>query len=134
MIYEVVLPWLHATRRAKVDPVCFANALDLFVVARQANEVGVEFGQVLLEHLGVVARGVACDHYGKEDVAAFRDDFVVHEGHFVEFVGANVRAVGEAKVDLQIWLLQLFNAPPQGSRRTSEYLPSMSSLLNTLPF
>ena len=100
VINQVVLARLGILGRAKVHPIRLASILDLLVVARQPNEIRVELGQVFLEYARVVARGVACNHDGEEDVSAFGDDFVVHEGHFVEFVGADVGAVGEAEVDL----------------------------------
>ena len=61
----------------------------------------MELCQVLLEYLGVVARGVTGDHEGEEDVPAFCDHFIVHEGHFIKFVGTDVGAVCEAEVDLK---------------------------------
>jgi hypothetical protein len=100
MIDEIVLALLDHTRRAKVHPVRLAHILDLVVRARQADEIRVEFLQVLLEHLGIVARGVACDHEREQHGAAFFRHFVVHEGHFVELIGADVGAVCEAEVDL----------------------------------
>jgi hypothetical protein len=101
VIHQIVLPGLHTARRTKVHPIRLACLLNLLVFARQANEVWVEFFQVLLEHLWVVARGVAGDHEREEHAAAFRNNFVVHEGQFVEFVGADIGAVREAEVDLR---------------------------------
>jgi hypothetical protein len=60
----------------------------------------MELGQVFLEHLRVVARGIASDHEGEKDFAALCGYFVVHKRHFVELVGADIRAVCEAEVDL----------------------------------
>jgi hypothetical protein len=102
MINQVILARLDILWGAKVHPVRLARILDLFMVARQSDEIRVEFCQVFLEHLRVVTRGVAGDHDGEENIATFRDDFVVHKGHFVELVGADVGAVSEAKVDLRL--------------------------------
>ncbi len=133
MINQIILAWLDILWGAKVHPVRLARILDLLVVARQSNEIRVEFCQVFLEHLGVVARGVAGDHDGEENVAAFGDNFVVHEGHFVELVRADVGAVGEAKVDLQLHCQCDCPWAERGRCHTREYLPSMSSLLNGWP-
>jgi hypothetical protein len=101
VIHQIVLTRLDILGGAKVHPIRFARILDLFVGACQADEIRMEFCQVFLEHLGVVARGIACDHDGEDDVATFGDDFVVHERHLVELVWADVGTVGEAEVDLQ---------------------------------
>jgi hypothetical protein len=101
MIHKVVLSGLHTTRCAKVHPVRLTRLLNLLVLARQANEVRMKLFQVFLEDLGIVARGVAGDHEREEHIAAFRNNFVVHEGHFVEFVGTDIGAVREAEVNLR---------------------------------
>jgi hypothetical protein len=100
MIHQIVLSGFHTARRTKVHPIRLARLLDLLIFARQANEVRMEFFQVFLEHLWIVARRVAGDHEREEHAAAFRNNFVVHEGHFVEFVGTDIGAVREAEVDL----------------------------------
>jgi hypothetical protein len=89
-------------RRAKVDSVRLAHALDCLVVARQPEYLRVKLSQVLFQHLRRVARGVAGDHYGRECLTALRDRLVVHQRHLVELVRANVGAVAEAKVDLRM--------------------------------
>jgi hypothetical protein len=101
VIYEIILSGLHTARRAEVHPVRFACALDLFIVASQADKFRVELFQILLQDFRVVARGIACDHKRKEHLAALLNHLVVHEGHFVEFVRADVGTVGEAEVDLE---------------------------------
>ena len=100
MIHQIILTGLHTRGRTKIHTVRFTRVLDLFVRARQADEIWVELREVLLEDGGCVARRVAGDHEGEQHGAAFGGDFVVHEGHFVEFVRADVRAVGEAEVHL----------------------------------
>jgi arginine/ornithine N-succinyltransferase beta subunit len=107
VIYKVILSRLHTTWCAKVHSVRFARALNLFVAARQANELRVKLFQVLLQNLRVVARGVACDHEREEYFAALLNHLVVHEGHFVEFVRADIGAVGETEVDLQGYKLTI---------------------------
>ena len=100
MVHQIILTRLHIRGCAEVHSVCFASVLDLIIVARQADKLGVEFLQVLLQDCRVIARGIACYHEWEEHFAARLDHLVVHEGHLVEFVGADVRAVGEAEVDL----------------------------------
>jgi hypothetical protein len=100
MVDQVILPRLHCRWRAKVHAVLLARLLDVLVGACQAQDGRVELGKVLLQDFGGVARGVAGDHEGDHDIAAFLLDFVMHEGHLVELVGADVGAVREAEVDL----------------------------------
>jgi hypothetical protein len=100
MVHQIILALFHALRRAKVHAIRLARVLDLLVRARQADEVWVELLEVFFQDAGGVARGIACYHEGCQDGPAFRDHFVVHEGHFVEFVRADVRAVGEAEIYL----------------------------------
>jgi len=100
VIHEIILARLDTTRRAKVHAVRLAHVLDLFVRARQADKVRVKLVQIVLEHLRLIARRVACNHDREQDSATLLDYFVVHEGHFVEFVRANVGAVGEAEIHL----------------------------------
>ena len=155
MIHLVVLAFLYVRRGAKVHSVRLAHALDSFVVACQAENIGMEFDQVLFQYLGCVARGVAGDHYGGEGIAALGHDLVVHQGHFVELVGADVRAVSEAEIDLDSVNKFLRNAERvfpmlfqsqarcselldiakrmQRSQHTSVYFPSKSSLVNFFP-
>lgn len=101
VINQVVLARLDVLGGAEVHAIRFTCILDLLVGACQADEVRMELCQVFLEHLGVVACRIACDHDGEDDVSAFGDDFVVHESHFVELVGADVGTVSETKVDLR---------------------------------
>ena len=100
MINQVVLSRLHRWRCAKVYTIFFACLLDVLVRSRQAQNGRVEFSQVFLEHFGRIARGVAGNHDGNEDIAALLFDLLVHQSHLVELVGADVRAVREAEVDL----------------------------------
>lgn len=101
VIHKIILSRLHSRRSTKVHPVCLARILDLVVIARQPNELWVKLLQVLLKHLGVIARGIACYHDWKEYFAALLNHLVVHERHLVELVGADVGAVREAKVYLR---------------------------------
>ncbi len=99
----VLLVGLDVLRRREVDPVLLADVLDLLPGAGQPDEGGVELHQVRLEHAGGVARRVAGDEYGSERVRGSGLDYVDRFRHLVELVWADVRAVGEAEVDLQIY-------------------------------
>lgn len=102
VVDEVVLAGLDVLGRAEVDAVLLAQRLDLVVGSGQADEPGVELGQVLLQGCWVVARGVAGDEDGEEGrVGVLGFDNVEHLGHLVELFGADVGAAGEAEVDLQ---------------------------------
>lgn len=102
VVDEVVLAGLDVLGRAEVDAVLLAQRLDLVVGSGQADEPGVELGQVLLQGRWVVARRVAGDEDGEEGrVGVLGLDNVEHLGHLVELFGADVGAAGEAEVDLQ---------------------------------
>ncbi len=100
MIDKIILARLDITRRTKIDAIRLARVLNHIVGARQADKVRVELCEVLFQHRRSVARGVARYHEGEQHFAVLRDHFVVHEGHFVEFVWADVGAVCEAEVNL----------------------------------
>lgn len=102
VIDEVILSRLDVLGRAEVDAVLLTQRLDLLVSSGQADELGVELGQVLLQSCRVVARGIAGDEDGEEGgIGDLRFDNVEHLSHLVELFGADVGASGEAKVDLQ---------------------------------
>lgn len=100
VVYQIVLTRSHVLGRAKVHSVRLAHVLDLVVCARQADEGGVEFGQVLLQHLGGVAFRVTGDEDGQDGAGALGLDQIKHAGHLVEFLRADIGAMGEAKVNL----------------------------------
>lgn len=87
-------------RGGEVDAVGFAHCPDLLPGAGEADEGGVEFGEVGFDDGGGVAVGVAGDEDRGQDFAALGFDNVDHLGHLVELVGADVRAVGEAEIYL----------------------------------
>lgn len=101
MIDQIILPRLHSGWCAKVHTVLLARLLDVLVCACQAQDRRVELGKVFLQDFGRVARGVASYHERSHDIATLFFDFLVHEGHLIEFVGADIGAVGEAEVDLR---------------------------------
>jgi hypothetical protein len=101
VVDEIILPGLHVFRGAKVHAVQLAYRLDLLVRARQANHLGVELGQILLEDLGRVASRVAGDEDGDQNAGVLGLDHVVHGSHLVELVGADIWTMAEAKVDLR---------------------------------
>lgn len=100
VVHQVVFSGRCVARCAKVHPVRLAHGLDVVVGTRQPNKFGVELGQILLQLRGAVARGIARHKYAIKFARDFLVDRVMHDGHLVEFFGANVRAVSEAKVDL----------------------------------
>jgi hypothetical protein len=101
VIHQIVLSRLHTAWCTKVHPIRFASLLDLLVFARQANKIRMKLFQVLLEHWGGVTRRITRNHKWEEDFAALLGDFVVHQGHLVELVGADIGAVGESEIDLR---------------------------------
>ena len=96
----VLLAGLQILRRGEVDPVDLACVFDLLPGARQALDLGVELGQVGFEDGGRVAGGIDGDEERFEGVGGAGVEDVDCGGEFVEFVGADVGAVGEAEVDL----------------------------------
>lgn len=101
VVDEVVLAGLDVRRRAEVDTVCLADSLDLIVGAREADELGVELGEIAFEHFRLVARRVTGDEDGREGAGALLLHEIIHARHLVQLIGADVRAVREAKVDLR---------------------------------
>lgn len=101
VVDEVVLARLDLGGSAEVDAVRLAHGLDLVVCARQADELGVELGQVLLEHLGGIARRIAGDEDRLESAGTLGLHLFEHGRHLVKLLGADVGAVAEAEVDLQ---------------------------------
>lgn len=121
MIHQVIHPGLHPLRRAEIYPICFAYILHTLPRPRQPHNTRMELRKVGFQHGRCIPRRITRDEDGEErllgrvnvdegkpgDGVAFRGgDEVDHFGHFVEFFGADVRAVGEAKVDLRsrTWL------------------------------
>lgn len=135
VVDQVVLARLDVCRRGKVDPVLLANVLNVFVCASQTDNVWVELLQVGLQDGGSVAGRIAGDENGAQRVARRFLDLVNHLGHLVQFLGANVGTVAEAKVHLRA-SRQLRRLPCSFSARkpTNAYFPFMSSLVNFLPF
>lgn len=66
MIDQIVLARFDVLRCAEVYTVFFAKILDLVIRSSQANELGVEFGEVSLEGLGIVTLGIAGDEDGQQ--------------------------------------------------------------------
>ena len=102
MIHQIILPRLHIPRGTEIHPILLAHIAHLLVRARQADDIVVELPQVVLQDLGRVARRITRDEHRQEDILALglRLHVVDDGGHFVELVGADVGAVGEAEVDL----------------------------------
>lgn len=107
VVDQVVLARLDVCWGAKVHAVRLAHGLDLVVRARQADKARVELHQVLAEHVGRVAGRVTRHKHGQQLAGLLGLDHVKHAAHFVEFFGANVGAVGEAKVDKGVAALEV---------------------------
>ena len=128
MIYQIILPLLHILRRTEINPILLTNILYLLVCPRQPNYTWVKLGEVFLQDTRSVSGRIAgyedwedgldlggvggAGRDGRRDGGGWRGVRgwcggrescvyeVYHLGHFVEFFGADVGAVGEAKVDL----------------------------------
>lgn len=108
MINKVILSRLDIRRGGKVHTVLLTRILDLLPLARQAHHVLVKLLQVLFNNGRRVPRGITADEDRQHDVPVPRLDIVNHAGHLVQLFGANVRAVGEAKVDERVLALEAF--------------------------
>lgn len=108
MIHQIILPGLHIRRRRKVHPVRLANILDLLPRPRHAQDILVELRQIPANHLGGIARRIARDEHVPHDaLAVLLFDLVDHAGHLVQLLGADVRAVREAKVHERVLALEV---------------------------
>lgn len=103
VVHEVILAGLDIPGRAKVHAVLTADVLDLLIGTRQAHNTRVEFLQVLAQHLGGIASGVAGNENRQEKLVVLGRllDLVDDLGHLVQLVRADIGAVGETEVDLQ---------------------------------
>jgi hypothetical protein len=102
MIHQIILSRFHSLRRAKIHPIRLTYGFNLFPGTREADQGGVEFGEIGFEDGGSVAGRVAGYEDWGEYVWLGGLEEVDHAGHFVEFFGADVGAVGEAEIDLFI--------------------------------
>lgn len=100
VVDQVILSGLDVLRRAEVDAERLAHRLDIFVRPRQANELGVELGQVALDHAGRVTCWVARYEDGQNRPRALLVDEIHNAGHLVKLFGAYIWAMCEAEVDL----------------------------------
>lgn len=102
MVDQIILAGLHILGGAKVDAILPANVLDLLVGTSQANNARVELLQVFTENLGGITGWITSDEHRKEDVLALGGllDLFDNLGHLVQFIGADIRAMREAEVDL----------------------------------
>ena len=104
MIDQIILTRFYILRCTKVDPILLANMLNLLISTRQAHNPGVELLQVSAEDLGGISGRIAGDENRLEDFIALslRLDTLNDGSHFVKLVRTDIRAVGEAEVDLSI--------------------------------
>jgi len=64
MIHQIIHPRLYPGRRAEIDPILLAHIFHLLPRPRQAHNPQVKLAQVVLQHGGGVAGGVARDEEG----------------------------------------------------------------------
>ena len=102
VVHQIVFARVHVLRCAEVHPVLLAHVLDLVVRASQADNISVELLEIRAQHFGGIASGIACNKDRQEDVLALGSllHLVNNLGHLVQFVGADIRAVREAEVNL----------------------------------
>jgi hypothetical protein len=101
VIHEVIfLTRLEIGWRREVNSILLADVLGLFPCSRQAQEGWVELGEVRSEDRGSVSCGIAGDENTSQAIWFFRLDNVDRGRHLVEFIWADVGAMGEAEVDL----------------------------------
>jgi len=107
MIHQIILTLLYAFRRTKVHSILFTYILYLFPSACEADDRGVEFGEVGLQD----ARRVSCRITSYEEREKGWEGGgggekwrgvhkIDHLRHLVELFGADIRAVAEAEVYL----------------------------------
>lgn len=103
VVHEVILAGLHIPGSTKVHTVLLAHVLDLIVGTSQADDASVELLQILAQHLRRITDGIAGDENGHEDllIPGSSLDLLDNLGHLVQLVGADIRAVSEAEVDLK---------------------------------
>jgi len=121
MIHQIIRPRRRPLRRTEINTVSLAHVFDLLPGAREADDGGVEFGEVAVQHGGGVARGVAGYEDGEEGGSwdgggwlgrgrsdgrrgggggGGRGDEIDHPRHLIEFFGADIRAVREPEINL----------------------------------
>jgi hypothetical protein len=66
MIHQIIRPRRRPLGRTEINTVFLAHVFDLLPGAREADDGGVEFGEVAVQHGGGVARGVAGYEDGEE--------------------------------------------------------------------
>lgn len=92
VVHEVVAAWVGARRGAKVDAIGLAGRLDGLVRAREADEPGVEFGDIDGRGEERVACRITSDKDGVDDGAMLGVDVFDNVCHLVELLWADVRA------------------------------------------
>jgi hypothetical protein len=101
----------------------------------------MEFCQIWFQDRWLVPGGIAGDHNGKKNVSTFGLHSVNHVGHFIQFIWANVWAMGETKIHLVNSSLVSQCTPmctclysSNGKyHRTNEYFPFKSLSVKGLP-
>ena len=108
VVDQVILPRLHVRRRREVHPELLTRILDLLPLAREAQQVGMELSQVLLDDLRRVPRWITRNKDGQQDALAVVFLHIInHARHFVQFLGADIRTVREAKVHERVLALEV---------------------------
>lgn len=108
VIHQIILPRLHIRRRRKVHPVRLAHILDLLPRPRHTQNILMELRQIPANHLRRIACRITRDeHISHDALAVLLFDLVDHAGHLVQLLGADVWAVGEAKVHERVLALEV---------------------------
>jgi len=100
VVDQVVLPWRDFWWGGEVYTVLLARGLDVLPGTRQADDIRMEFAQVLFDHCWCISRRIASDKYRLKHVATLLLNHVDHLGHLVKLVRADIWAVRESEVDL----------------------------------
>ena len=149
MIHQIIRPRRRPLGRTEINAVFLAHVFDLLPAAREADDGGVELGEVAVQHGGGVPRGVAGDEDGEEggawrggggsgwwgggsgrvggrDGGRRRGDEIDHPRHLVEFFGADVGTVRESEIDLHPPTILVISKtipspppPPKKKKKTS---------------
>ena len=108
VIHQIILPGLNIRRRRKVHAIRLAHILDLLPRPRHAQNILMELRQIPANNLRRIASRIARNkHIPHDALAVLLFDLVDHAGHLVQLLGADVRAVREAKVHERVLALEV---------------------------
>lgn len=151
MIHQIIRPRRRPLGRTEINAVFLAHVFDLLPAAREADDGGVELGEVAVQHGGGVARRVAGYEDGEEEGSwrggggsgwwgggsgrdgggggggRSRGDEIDHPRHLVEFFGADVGTVRESEIDLHpptiLVISKTIPSPPPPPKKKKNHPP-----------